>query len=73
MWYISAVADWTPITTVADLVNVNRLTLRRWVNAGKLKAKPGIVDRRPVVLVSLTAARKLVGNGLKMGRPKKKG
>jgi hypothetical protein len=64
--------DEMPITAAADQAGVNRLTLRRWINAGKLKAKPGIIESRPVILVSLSAVRKLIGKGISKGRPKKK-
>jgi hypothetical protein len=61
------------MVTAADKVGVNRNTIRRWVRAGKLQGKPGIVGNRPVVLVAMDEVRKLAAGGVKPGRPKKKG
>jgi transposase-like protein len=60
------------ITRAARKTGISRITLRRWVIAGKLKAKAKMVNNRPTTLVSLAAVRKLVGDGVKPGRPKKK-
>jgi predicted site-specific integrase-resolvase len=63
--------DKRPVTEVAKIIGANRLTLRRWIDAGRLKAKPGMVNRRPVVLVSVAAAKKIAAKGVSRGRPKK--
>jgi hypothetical protein len=64
-------ADFVSIGEASAVAGVNRNTISRWIGRGLLKTKPSIINRRPVVLVSLAAVKKLVGDGIKPGRPKK--
>jgi predicted site-specific integrase-resolvase len=72
MCYISVMDSMKPIKEVAGIVGIDRNTLARWVAAGKVKGKRSMGKRLPVVLVSVAAVRKLVGDGISPGRPRLK-
>ena len=61
--------DRRPIADAAQLVGVHRNTLSRWVKAGKLPAIREIRGNVVATLVSVSDVRKLVGTGIKAGRP----
>jgi hypothetical protein len=63
--------EWLPITDTAYLVGINRNTIRRWLNAGKLESRPGPPKGNVMTkLVSVAAVRALVGDGIHAGRPR---
>ena len=65
--------DLRPINEAAELAEVHRNTLGRWVKAGKLKPRRELRGNMMATLVSLAEVRRLVGEGLKPGRPPEAG
>ena len=57
----------------AEILGINRRTLGRWVDKGMVKTRPGQVRNLTAKLVDVSTVRKLVGDGIKSGRPKGKG
>lgn len=61
--------DYLPLRKAADEAGVSRHTLGRWVKARKLASRDGTSGGLPAKLVSVAEVRRLVGDGLKAGRP----
>lgn len=61
--------DWLPLGRASAAAGVNARTLGRWVAAGKLRARRAIVNGLPAKLVSVAEVRRLVGEGVRPGRP----
>lgn len=62
---------WQPLNRAAEIVGVHRVTLSRWVKAKRLKTRKGQVRNLQATLVNIEDVRRLVGEGLKPGRPPK--
>ena len=63
--------DWQPLSKAATLAGVHRLTLGRWVKARKLRTRTGYVRNLKATLVNVADVKKLVGEGVRPGRPRK--
>ena len=63
--------DLQPLTVAARMADTPRQNLQRWIKEKRLKVKPGIVDNRPVKLVSVLAVKSLAAKVPLPGRPRK--
>ncbi len=59
------------MSRAAKSAGVHRVTVAKWVSEGKLKTRTKPVRNLTATLVNLAEVRKLVGGGLKPGRPAK--
>lgn len=69
----SKIDELLPLNEAAELVGAHRNTLSRWVKSGKLKATREIKGNVVAAMVSVAEVRRLVGDGLKAGRPPAEG
>lgn len=62
---------WASLSKAAESAGINRNTIARWVQTGKIKSRPGQVRNLVTVLVNLAEVRKRVAAGVHPGRPRK--